>query len=120
MPYKDPAKPTITWPQATIVISLAFMLMTSVTILAWKGRDVGAVLSAVGGIILVVGGMFGFSLHNKVDRVETMTNGRLTEQIEANQKLQDRVQALALLVQPQIIEPIAPSTENTSQPVQAL
>jgi hypothetical protein len=100
MPYKDPPKAQITWPQATVIIALALMLMTSVTVLALNNKDVSAILSAVGGIILVVGGLFGFSLHNKVDRVETMANGRLTEQIEMNQKLQEQVRGLALLVQP--------------------
>lgn len=117
MPYKDPPKAQLTWQQAIVVLGLALMLMTSVTLLALKGKDVSAVLSAVGGIILVVGGMFGFSLHNKVDRVETMTNGRLTEQIEANQKLQEQVRALALLVQPPPVEPVSPAPSlDSSQP----
>jgi hypothetical protein len=110
MPYQEPPKAQITWQQATVVIALALMLMTSVTVLALNNKDVSAILSAVGGIILVVGGLFGFSLHNKVDRVETMTNGRLTEQIEANQKLQEQVRALALLVQP-------PPSLDTAAPV---
>jgi hypothetical protein len=116
MPYKDPPKAQITWPQATVIIALALMLMTSVTVLALNNKDVSAILSAVGGIILVVGGLFGFSLHNKVDRVETMTNGRLTEQIEANQKLQDQVRSLALLVTPPPLPEPPSQTPDTVAP----
>lgn len=116
MPYQDPPKTSLTWQQAIVVLGLALMLMTSVTVLALNNKDVSAILSAVGGIILVVGGLFGFSLHNKVDRVETMANGRLTEQIEANRELQNKVQALALLVQPPPVEPTSPAPSlDTSQ-----
>lgn len=119
MPYKEPPRTQITWPQAVVVLGLTAMLMTSVTILALHNKDVGAVLSAVGGILLVVAGLFGYSLHNKVDRVETMANGRLTEQIEANRELQNKVQALALLVQPPPIEPTSPAPSlDTSTVVQ--
>ena len=117
MPYTDPPKAQLTWPQAVVILGLALMLMTSVTVLALNNKDVGAILSAVGGIILVVGGLFGFSLHNKVGRVETIANGRLTEQIEMNQKLQEKIQALALLVTPPPLpEPPAqtPDTGPTS------
>ena len=120
MPYQDPPKTGITWQQAIVVLGLTAMLMTSVTLLALNNKDVGAVLSAVGGILLVVAGLFGYSLHNKVDRVETMANGRLTEQIEMNQKLQEKIQALALLVQPPpdlVPQPPPPPSLDTQQPM---
>ena len=101
MPYKDPPKVQLTWPQAAVVISLAFMVMASVTVLALANKDVTAVMSAVGGIVIIVAGLFGYNLHNKVDRVENISNGRLTEQIERNDKLTEQVRQLALLVQPQ-------------------
>jgi len=116
MPYQDPPKAQLTWPQAIVVLGLAAMLMTSVTVLALNNKDVGAILSAVGGIILVVGGLFGYSLHNKVDRVETMANGRLTEQMELNQKLHEKVQALALLVQPPPLPDPPLQTPDTAAP----
>jgi amino acid permease len=102
MPYQEPPKTQLTWPQAAVVLGLAAMLMTSVTVLALNNKDVGAILSAVGGIVLVIGGLFGYSLHNKVDRVVTIANGRLTEQIEENKKLNEKVQALALQIPPSV------------------
>lgn len=100
MPYKDPPRFQLSWPLATVIIALAFMVMTSVTILALKGADIGAILGAVGALVVVVASIFGVNLHNKMDRVETISNGRLSEQIEQNQKLQEQVRELALRLPP--------------------
>jgi protein-S-isoprenylcysteine O-methyltransferase Ste14 len=100
MPYQTPPKTSLTWPQAVVILGLAFMLLTAVTILALAGRDVTAILGAVGTVVVMVAGLFGLTIHNKLDRAENIANGRLTDALEQNAKLQEQVRQLALMVQP--------------------
>lgn len=91
---------SLTWPQVVFALGLAFMLLTSITIMALNKVDVVGIMTALVSASAVVAAMFGVSLHNKVDRVETMTNGRLTEVMDQNKALVNKVETLALAVNP--------------------
>lgn len=91
---------SLTWPQVVFALGLAFMFLTAVVIMALAHVDVVAVLAAVVSTVGVIATMFGFSIHNKVDRVETLANGRLTEVMEQNKSLVSKVETLALAVNP--------------------
>lgn len=97
----DLMKPSsLTWPQVVFALGLAFMLLASVTIMALAHVDVVGILTALVSAVAVVAAMFGVSIHNKVDRVESLTNGRLTEVMDQNKALVAKVETLALAVNP--------------------
>lgn len=97
----DHVKPTyLSWQQVVFALGLAFMFLASVTIMALNHVDVVAVLAATVSAVGVIATMFGFTIHNKVDRVETLANGRLTEVMEQNKALVSKVETLALAVNP--------------------
>lgn len=91
---------TLTWPQVAMILGLAALLLTSVTILALAGKDVAAIYGAVGAIVIAVAAAFGVNIHNTLGQVKEVANGRLTQALEQNQDLQNQVTALALRIQP--------------------
>jgi hypothetical protein len=101
----------ITPPQVCLILGLAIILAGSVVGLAALGKDVVTILTGVAAVAITVAGAFGWAKANQlsrdlsqvndnVDHVKELSNGRLTEVLDQNRKLQERVTQLAILVQP--------------------
>jgi hypothetical protein len=96
----EPPMKQITMPQVILILGMAFIVMTGVVILAVFDKDVGSILQAITTMAVILLGAFGIHQNAKLDQVKDIANGRLTEVIEDNKRLNDRVAALALLVPP--------------------
>jgi methyl-accepting chemotaxis protein len=97
--------------QVCLILGLALILAGSVVGLAAMGKDVVTILTGVAAVAITVAGAFGWAKANQlvrnfnqvsdsVDQVRELSNGRLTEVLEENKRLNDKVTALAMLVQP--------------------
>ncbi len=90
----------ISWPQAILTLGLALILMAGVVVLALNDKDVGAILGAVAAVAVVVMSGLGFNLKHTLDQVKDISNGRMTDLLEDNKRLNERVTALAMNIVP--------------------
>lgn len=97
----------VTTPQVILILGSAFIIMSAVVLLALFDKDVSAILQAVTTFAVVLLGGLGIHQSAKLDQVKDVANGRLTEIIEDNKRLNDKLTALALLVpnQQQFLNP---------------
>ncbi len=95
-----PQKFPISWPIVVLALGLAAFLLTSVTLLTLHDKDVVPVLGAIGTLFLVGASVFGVSLNSKMGRVEEASNGRLSQLMDENKRLNEEAKALALQLQP--------------------
>ena len=97
----------MTWPQVALVLGLTALVLSAVTILALNHADVAAIMGAVGTVVVLVAGVFGYHINSTLSRgndttneVKVQSNGRMSDVLEQNQDLQRQLTALALLVTP--------------------
>lgn len=101
----------LTSQQVCLILGLALILAGSVVGLAAMDKDVGSIFAAVAAVAITVGAAFGWAKANQLsrdmgtvnlnmDHVKEISNGRLTEVIEENKRLNEKLTALAMLVQP--------------------
>ena len=93
----------VSWPQAFLLTALTTLLIAGVVILALAGKDVGTILAVAAVVIAPILGAFGISIHQGLQQVKDVANGRLTEILEDNKRLQAQVTALALSVEPKSV-----------------
>lgn len=98
------------------------MVMTAVVVLALNHADVAAIMGAVGTVVVLVAGVFGYHVNNTLSRVQdtanevkVQSNGRMSDVLEQNQELQKQLTALALLVTPPAT-PAVPSPVSPAPP----
>jgi hypothetical protein len=106
-----PEMKNITPPQVCLILGLALILAGSVVWLAALGEDIGSTFAALAAVAITIAGAFGYAKANQltrnmdqvnqnVDHVRELSNGRLSEVMDQNKKLQEQVTALAILVRP--------------------
>lgn len=97
--------------QVCLILGIALILAGSVVGLAAMDKDVGSILAAVAAVAITVAGAFGWAKANQLsrdmgtvnqnmDHVKEVSNGRLTQVLEENKALNEKITALALLIQP--------------------
>jgi hypothetical protein len=96
----EPTVRQVTVPQVILILGLSAIMMTGVIILSLNGQDVAAVFGTLTTLGVLAAGALGVNVSKKLDQVKEISNGRLTEILEKNQKLQDQVTAMAMLLQP--------------------
>lgn len=107
--------------QVCLILGICVILAGSVVSLAALNKDVGAIFAAVGAVIITVGAAFGWAkasqlqkdlgqVHQSVDVVKDISNGRMTQLLEDNKDLHEKLTALAMLMQPPA-QPGQPPTE---------
>lgn len=90
----------VTIPQVVLVLGLTLILMTGIVTMALAGLDVVAILSGLVTMALVVATLFGINLKNSVDQVKDISNGRLTEMLDHNKELNEKIASLSMLIPP--------------------
>ena len=100
MPDKEVPVRGVTWPQVVLTLGFTALFFCMIIVLAVLKQDLITVAGAIVVLLLTVLNVFGWqkqeSIEKKVDRVAEVSNGRLTEQIESNQRLQAEIKALHL------------------------
>lgn len=90
--------------QVCLVLGLALILAGSVVTLAAMNKDVGAIFTAVAAVVLLVAGAFGWTkasqIQRDVDHVKEISNGRVTQLLDDLANANQKLTALAMLVQP--------------------
>ncbi len=103
LPLERPVK-QISWPQVALILGLTTALVGGVTLLALNDKSITDIITVVALVVVpILGGLgiqFGQSVHEKLDQVKEVANGRLTAVMEQNEKLQAQVTALALAMAP--------------------
>lgn len=105
--YAAPEMRQVTVPQVILILGLALIVMAGTVIMALAGLDVVAILSGLVTVGLVVATLFGINLKHTVDQVKDISNGRLTEVLDANKsltqvnhELHEKIASLSMLVPP--------------------
>lgn len=86
--------PQIAWAAVAIV----FILIGGATVLAFADKDTGVILAIAGMAAVPVLVGFGAVIYQKVDKVDSNTNGNLTAYMNMVKDLHEKVTALALQV----------------------
>jgi flagellar motor component MotA len=90
--------------QVCLILGLALILAASVVGLAAMDKDVGSIFAAVGAVLITVAGAFGWAkataIQKDVNHVKELSNGRITDLMESNKQLQDKVTAMAMMMVP--------------------
>lgn len=97
--------------QVCLILGLALILAGSVFGLAALGKDVVTILTGVAAVAITVAGAFGWAkvqqltrdvsqVNQGVDHVKEISNGRLTEVLDDNKRLNERIAALSILIPP--------------------
>lgn len=107
----------VSWPQAFLLTALSTLLIAGIVILVLAGKDVGAMMAVAAAVIVPILGAFGISIHQGLQQVKDVANGRLTDLLEDNKnlhednkRLQAQVTALALSLEPKGITPVVEAT----------
>lgn len=107
----------VTGPQVCLILGLAAILAGSVVGLAAMNKDVGSIFTAVAAVLITVGVSFGWAKANQLSRdvthVKETTNGRMTEQIEANRELNKANEELNRQLQQAMLRLPPPPEETT-------
>ena len=103
MAHAEQQMKNLSWPAVIMILGLALMLLTSVTILAIHGDNVTVIMGAVGTLVLAMAAAFGVDLRHQIGKVQDVANGRLTAAVEDAQaarketkELQAQLTAMAL------------------------
>lgn len=115
LPLENSVK-QVSWPQVALILGLTTALVGGVTLLALNDKNVADVITVVVLVVVPVLGALGVQftqqVQQKLDKVQEMTNGRLSELLgdnrqlhEENKQLQAQVAALAMAIQPPPPEP---------------
>lgn len=105
--------------QVCLILGICLIVATSAVSLAAMDKDVGAIFAAVGAVAVTVGAAFGWAkasqlqkdlgqVHESVDVVKELSNGRVTQLMDDNRALHEKLTALAMLVQPTVLIPPPP------------
>lgn len=100
MSYAVPEMKQVTVQQVVLILGLAAIMMAGVIILALNGQDVGAIFGALATLGFAVATALGFNLKHTMDQVKDISNGRLTQMLDENKALNERVATLAMMMQP--------------------
>lgn len=94
----------MTWPAITLALGTMTIFFAAVIILTNIGVDASEVMTTVVLLLVMVLGVLGWKnqekMDTKIDQVKEAGNGRLSELIEENKRLQDQITALALRIPP--------------------
>jgi len=97
--------------QVCLILGLAVILAGSVVGLAAMDKDVVTILTGVAAVAITIAGAFGWAKANQlsrsmtqvtesVDQVRELSNGRLTDVMNDNKALHEKLTSLAMLLQP--------------------
>jgi hypothetical protein len=97
--------PAIAWAAVAVV----FIMTAGAVTLAALGKDTTVILALAAAIAVPVLGGFGAVIYQKLDKVDTNTNGKNDQQLAMIKDLHDKVMLLALQVP-------APASEQKEDP----
>lgn len=108
--------------QVCLILGLAAILASSVLGLAALDKDVVTILTGIAAVAITIAGAFGWIKANQlnrslnqvtasVDQVKEVSNGRLTDVMNDNKELHEKLTALAMLITP----PPVPSDQQQQQ-----
>ena len=95
----------VSWPQAFLLVSLSTLLIGGIVVLALTDKDWGAMMAVAAAVVVPILGAFGISIHQNLQQVKDVANGRLTELLDDNKRLHAQVTALALSLEPRQAPP---------------
>lgn len=113
--------------QVCLILGLAAILASSVLGLAALDKDVVTILTGIAAVAITIAGAFGWVKANQlsrslnqvtesVDQVKEISNGRLTDVMNDNKALHEKMTALALLVTPPpVLAPTPVATPSDQQ-----
>lgn len=108
----------VSWPQAFLLTALSTLLIAGIVILSLAGKDVGTIMAVAAAVIVPILSAFGISIHQNLQQVKEVANGRLTDLLEDNKRLQAQVTALALNLEPREVSPVVEATLPLPEPRQ--
>ena len=97
--------PQLAWAAVVIV----FVLVAGAVTLAALGKDTTVILTLAGAVAVPVLGGFGAVIYQKLDKVDSNTNGTNTDLLNTIKDLHNKITELALLVP-------TPAKENLTWP----
>jgi hypothetical protein len=102
------------------LVVIVFILVTGAVVLVLNNKDVTVIITLVGLVVVPVLGALGVAVYQKLDQVKEQGNGNISKLLEAQQKTQDQLANLAMMLPsltPQQIDQVkTASAEPTSPP----
>lgn len=113
----------VTWPQVVLTLGIVTLLLMTVVSLAIMKLNVTEVLAAVVLSMTTLLGLLGWQKTNtveqKIDQVKEISNGRLSDAIEAQKRLQEEYKALSRQYAELALRvPVPPETTPSTTPDQ--
>lgn len=94
----------VTWPQVALVLGTIFLFFSTLIGLTLLKVDAAAIMTTAVLLLLSLLAVLGYrsqgELRDKVAEVKELSNGRITDLQDRNERLQQQVTALALQLQP--------------------
>lgn len=104
----------VTWQMVALGLGFMIILFGSAIFLAYLKADVvsifNLVLAAILTILTFIVNNAKNNLETKMDNVKEVANGRLSQVMDDNKRLQEQITALALQVQPRMDTSAAPTS----------
>lgn len=99
----------VTWPQVTLILGTMLLFFGTLVGLTLLKVDAAAIMTTCVLLLLSVLGVLGYrsqgELREKVDQVKELSNGRITDLQDKNERLQQQVTDMALQMQPPKVPP---------------
>lgn len=94
MSYVTPDMKNLTVPQVVLILGLSLIIMSGVVVLAVTGKDVASIFGALATLGLAIAAALGVNIKQTLDQVKDISNGRLTEAIQASRDILEDNKAL--------------------------
>lgn len=101
------------------LVSIVLILITGAVILVLNDKDVSVIISLVGLVVVPILGALGVAVYQKLEQVKDQGNGNINKLLEAQQKTQEQLANLAMMLPsltPQQIEQVQKTSIDQASP----
>jgi hypothetical protein len=99
------------------LVSIVLILVTGAVLLVLNDKDVSVIISLVGLVVVPILGALGVAVYQKLEQVKDQGNGNINKLLEAQQKTQEQLANLAMMLPsltPQQIEQVQKTSTDQS------
>lgn len=97
------------------LVVIVFILVAGAVVLVLNNKDVTVIITLVGLVVVPVLGALGVAVYQKLDQVKEQGNGNISKVLEAQQKTQEQLANLAMMLPsltPKQIEQVKTAADN--------
>lgn len=80
------------------LVSIVFILIAGAVVLVLNDKDVSVIISLVGLVVVPILGALGVAVYQKLEQVRDQGNGNINKILDAQQKTQEQLANLAMML----------------------